>query len=230
MRICHKTLIALLLGASVIAGLYLSPGRILVFFLHQRGFDASYKRSANNAFRELVFKDFLVIDKKRGIGFIAHKASIRPRYHTLLSGAATIDFRLFDFHFIAAKNPAEVKASADMNDLLVIPFSGSSIYGEVSGTIQSSKDRLYFENITANGQAIGLSLKGSIYNDQKADIDITVRFTRDLLAGIPEDWSKVVLSDEPNGWKSLSANLKGDLSKPSLQVTGKLFRLNIREK
>jgi len=202
----------------------------VAFFLHPRDLSVSYKKFTNKSFKELIFTDFSMLDKKRGIGFTAHTADISPHYNTLFSGATTVDFRFSDLRFIAKKGPGEVKASTDVNELVIMPFSGSSSYHDVYGTIQSRKDSLYIESLTADGQTICLSLKGSIYNDQTADLALTIRFAKDLLAGIPEDWSKVVLRDEPNDWKSISANITGDLSKPYLQVTGRLFRLNIREK
>jgi hypothetical protein len=44
---------------------------------------------------------------------------------------------------------------------------------------------------------------------------------------MPPELTSMALKGETDGWQSLTVKLEGDLSKPSIQVTGKIFRLNI---
>ena len=55
----------------------------------------------------------------------------------------------------------------------------------------------------------------------------SVKVTKDVLKDIPPEFSSVIMKEEANEWKSFSVKLKGDLRSPSVQISGKLFRLNI---
>ena len=73
-------------------------------------------------------------------------------------------------------------------------------------------------------------LKGILfYSQDRADIGVTIQFSPDLLKKIPRELSETVLKGSADGWKSLSVDLKGSFKSPSIEVTGRLFKLSIKE-
>ncbi len=70
-------------------------------------------------------------------------------------------------------------------------------------------------------------LKGTLKNCTTIKSEVTIYFADKLTGKIPPELTNLVLKGEDGGWKSLSVQLDGDYSKPSIQVSGRLFRLNI---
>lgn len=205
--------------ALVASALYLSSNRIAVYFFSKAyNLDIAYKNLKGSYFKKVMFDNLNVIDRKNGIGFFAKSADIRP--------GAIIDFCLRDVHFI--KKGDEPAATYDnLTGLVSIPFSSRWTYKELSGKIRPSRRGIDVDGLIATSDEIKLSLTGAIYYDNTIKSDIVIYFSDKLIEKIPDELSKIVLRDEKDGWKSLSVKLEGNYNMPSIQVSGKLFRLNI---
>ena len=189
------------------------------FFSRAYDLDVYYKSVRGSAFSELVFGDLLFVDRRSGLGISAGLAKVRPK--------AAITFDLGEVHFI--KRGIQPLASYDnLSALVSVPFNSRWTYRRIYGRVKPSKRWIEIESLEAVSDDIKLSMRGSIYPDHTIKSDIVISFSDKLIAQIPEELSEVVLRDESEGWKSLSVKLEGDYDMPSIQVSGKLFRLNIK--
>ena len=160
---------------------------------------------------------------------IAYKhADMRPR---LVKDVLLIDFYLKDAR-VSKKTASfpETQTYNSVSDLVAAPFNGDWTYQRVSGTIKPSLKKLDIIMLNAEAKEFKISAKGSAsYETKSADMEIVLSFSGSLINMIPKELSGTVLKDEQGGWKSLSVNIKGNLNSPSISITGKMFRLNIRE-
>jgi len=219
MRFQHILLgiIALILITAVI---YISFDRIAVYLIAKtNNLDISYQ-NLNRSGRNFVFKDFKVTNKALGLGISAGSAAIRPK----LKG---YDFALIDVRFLK-KHSEEASSYENLAGLVAAPFKGDWIYKEIEGEVVSSRDAIEVKKLNAVSDEIKLRISGTFRHDNTIDADIAIYFAADLTKKIPEELSKVILADEGSGWRSLSVRLAGNYTKPSIQVSSKLFRLNIK--
>jgi hypothetical protein len=72
-----------------------------------------------------------------------------------------------------------------------------------------------------------LAFNGSMRKDNTIKSDIVIYFADELTGKIPSELTNLVLTQEESGWKSLSVKLEGNYTMPTIQVSSKLFRLNI---
>lgn len=222
--------ISLILIAAILAAFYISFDKVIVLAFKTHNLDIAYKKFTNNAFRQFIFKDFSLIAKDRKIGFTAGRAVITPKYAGIFRGGIVYDFEFADFRFISQQTTNAADTSGNIDDIIGVPFSERWAYVDVRGTLQRRKDSLYIERLLAESPKIKLDATGTLNDDRKLAITITMYFKKELFAALPDDWSRAVLKSEPNDWQSLTVNLSGDLSRPSIEMTGNLFRLTIREK
>ena len=222
-----KVSIILVILIFAVALLYLSFDRIAIFiFAKTYSLDISYKNLNRISLSGFTARDLMVTDKKSGIGIFSKSASVKP---VITIGLVGVDFDLKDVNFVKKKR--EGMPSYDSIDNLVsAPFSSNWKYGEISGSIEETKGVIKVRDLEAKSDEIRLSLSGSLYQNNNIDSRITVSFAETLTRKIPKELSEMVLRDETGGWKSFSVNLAGNYKSPAIQVSGKLFRLNIREK
>jgi len=100
------------------------------------------------------------------------------------------------------------------------------MYKEVSGLVEIFSNGITIKRFSANGREMRLIVTGDIYYNKIVDVDVTIYFAKDVLKEIPTELHSVIMQDEPDEWKSFSVKIKGNLSSPSVQITGKIFRLN----
>ena len=169
-----------------------------------------------------------ILGKAYGLNISYRHADMTPRF---VNGEILIDFDLKDVKVI--KNTLSTSAERSYNslsDLVAAPFSGAWTYERVSGTIKPSLKKLEIIRLTAEAKEFKLTAKGMTnYESKSTDMDIVLDFSDSLIRKIPKELSGAVLKDNPGGWKSLSVNIKGDFRSPSISITGRMFRLNIKE-
>lgn len=203
----------------IVLMLYLSSNRIAVYFFSKiYNIDIAYKNLKGSYFKDFMFENLSVIDRKNGLGFFSKSASIRP--------GAEIVFYLRDVHFIK-KGDEPATAYDNLSGLVSIPFSSRWTYKDISGKVRPSRIGIDVNGLIATSDDVKLSLTGSIYSDNTIKSDIVIYFSDKLIKKMPEELSKVIMRDENDGWRSLSVKLEGNYNMPSIQVSGKLFRLNI---
>jgi hypothetical protein len=124
--------------------------------------------------------------------------------------------------------PVKVESIAGLDDLVALPFTGNWMYKKITLLFRLAADGTYLDSLSAESDRIAFTVKGAFYRNDKVNADINIRFAKALTDKMPEELSRVVLQDDPDGWKGLSVNISGDYKSPAIQVSSKLFRLNIR--
>ncbi|MDP3804310.1 MAG: hypothetical protein Q8Q87_02020 [Candidatus Omnitrophota bacterium] len=219
MRLQH-ILLGIIALAMIAAVICISFDRVAVYlFAYANNLDISYGNLTRSG-ANFVFKDFKVTNKALGLGISAGSATIIPK-------VKYYDFRITDVRFLKSGG-GEESSYENLMGLIAVPFKGSWVYKEISGEIAPSRDAVELKRLDAVSDEIKLRISGKIQNDKTVDTDITIYFGESLTRKIPEELSSVILTDEKDGWKSLSVRLAGNYTKPSIQVSSRLFRLNIK--
>lgn len=129
-----------------------------------------------------------------------------------------------------SRRGAPAGAYESLGSLISAPFDGSLEYREIKGVIRPRFGRIFIDDLTADADDIKVSLKGAFfYTEDRVDLDVVMQFSQNLLRKIPRELSGTVLKGSAGGWQSLSVNLKGSFKSPAIEVTGRLFRLKIKE-
>lgn len=225
----RNILLGIIITISVTAILYVSFDRITIFvFERATHLKLSYSSLNRNGVTSFGFKNLKVVNNRIGLGIESRDAAIKPMIRGLDIQKAVIDFDLHDVRFVRYESLPESGSYDSLAGLISAPFSGNWSYRDISGRITPYKNGIKINKLNAISDEIKLSITGILYNDRSVDADIKIYFSEGLIKKIPEDLSRIILTSEDGGWKSLSAHLSGDSSKPSIQVSSKLFRLNIR--
>jgi hypothetical protein len=229
MKIKKLFLILCAVAAITAVVITLTYDRIVIYFVAKHyDLDISYSKVKNYNFKELVFDDLRAMDRKRGSGIFALHAKLWPAIGIQAANSKALTFELKNVTFIPGKSPAAKSADHLMN-LVSMPFSGKLPYKEISGDIVEMGQGIFIRKLSATGDSIMLSVNGHIYKNNNVDLNITIFFSKNILKDIPDTFTATVLKDEQGEWKSFTAHLTGDLSAPAIQISGKSFRLNIRE-
>lgn len=224
----RRYLLGFLTAGAAILIIYLNFDRIALFTISKfYSIDISYKSMARNPRAGLIFDEIRILNKKLGVGFFSQKAEIRPSWGANILKSVILDFKFKDVHFIKSR-AGDNKSNYDtLSQLVAMPFEGRWMYKDVSGIVEIFSNGITIKNFSANGKEMRLAVSGDLYYNNVADLDLTIYFSKEVIKEIPAELHSVIMQDEPNEWKSFSVKLKGDMNSPSLQIIGKLFRLNI---
>ncbi len=216
--------VILLIAISLCAAFY---AQVVVFiFAKSNNLDISYGRLQTIGFADFVFTDLKATQRGNGTGLFSSSAKVRITLNGPDPRKARTDFLLKDVHFITGGAAKETSYN-NIDGLIAMPFNALFNYEEISGKISPTPDGLYVNDLKAAGDSIKLSFDGLLTRDNRIKADIGISFEGKLADKIPPELTSMVLRDSDDGWKSLTVKLEGDLAKPSIQVTGRLFRLNI---
>lgn len=218
-------IVAVLITSAVI---YFSFDKIAVYVISRLyDLDISYKKVGRSASAGYAFENMKLINKKMGIGFYSAQGSLKPVWNSRFLRSLDVEFKFKDVHFIKAKTD-EVRARYEtLDEIVSMPFEGRWQYKEVFGEVEIFSNGITVKKFSAEGREIRLIISGDIYYNNVVNTDITIYFSKEVLKDIPPELSGVIMKDEPREWKSFSVKMKGDLDSPSLQITGKMFRLNV---
>lgn len=224
----YKILIIVAIVLIAITAISLSLDKIVIFTLSRfYGINISYTALSKDRVNGYSFENLKILNKRIGAGFFSARANLKPNNTTSILRSLDVDFKFKDVHFIRSK-PEEARSVYDsINKLVAIPFEGRWTYKDISGTVEIFSNGLTLKNFTANGSEIRLSLSGDVYYNNIVDADITIYFSQGVWKDIPSELHSIVMDDEPQGWKSFSVKVKGNYDSPSIQISGKLFRLNV---
>lgn len=212
----------------VIAVAFLFFDKIVIFTLSKvYGINITYTSLNKDKENGYSFENLKVMNRKIGVGFFSARANLKLNKKTSILKSLDIDFKFRDVHFVRSK-PEDAKPIYDsLNKLVSVPFEGRWNYKEVSGTVEIFSNGLTLKNFSASGNHIRLTLSGDIFYNNTVDAETTIYFSKEVLKDIPQELHSMVMRDEPEEWKSFSVKIKGNYHSPSMQVSGKLFRLNI---
>ena len=228
MKMIRNTLLAAAAALVVLAAMLIVflPHISLRAFASAYNLDLQYKDLKRASLSRMVFDDLTVIDRVKGIGVSSRNATIDLMWSLPNLSDSTVGFCLYDVRFV--KSAGEAAASYDTLDSLVaLPFSSNWIYKEISGKVRSSKGDVKLKDFLAKSDLLKLSLSGEIHRDNTIKSDIVIYFSDELTGKIPPELTRLVLTQEEPGWKSLSVKLEGNYAMPTINVSSKLFRLNI---
>lgn len=227
--IMKATVTAIIAAALIAMGFSAVAGRLALFTI-AKAYDLTitFQRIDHTGLKEFRLSDLMIVDNKRGIGFSAKDASLQPRL-TLTRPLVNIraDFTLHDVRLIA-RETAATETFDSLPGLVATPFAGRWNYREVSGSVATCKGGTRINRFAATSDMIKLNVSGNLYHDNSIAMDITVSFAPEIVAKIPDPLSSVVLNDAGQGWRSLDVKLSGNYATPSINVSSKLFRLNVR--
>lgn len=218
-------IISLLIAAGFVTMLYYGPIMVQVF-ASANGLDISYAKIETQGLTVFSITGLKSIEKKSGIGIVAGDAQIVLGFKDNDPRAVTADFVLKNVRFVK-KGTEKAISYNNIDGLVALPFNELWIYKEISGHVSPTQDGIFIRDFMATGDEVKFSFNGSITRAKVIDADIGIYFQSKVIGNIPPDLTNMVLADSGQGWKSLLVKLAGDLSKPSIRVTGKLFRLNI---
>lgn len=217
-------LAAVLIGAAVY---FFADSSVVYLLCRTHGLDISYKNLKGASLRQLDFDDITISDPRRALGLAAKSAIAKLRIVWRLPVKLSLDFNLNDVRF--AKTIQETApAYDDLVGLISAPFNGGWVYREIRGRLELMNNGFRLTDFMAVGDDLKISVTGDIYNTDIIHADITIHFSKAIAEKIPDEVSSVVLNDEPEGWKSLSVHLSGDYRSPAIELSSKLFRLNIK--
>jgi len=230
MRLNIPAKITIAFAATLIAALaYLyAPPLVIRAFCKAGGYDISYRHMRSASFTRISASGLKLVNADTGAGFIARKAVIRPHFGKIFSKTLSLDFDLYSVVFVNEKAAGAASGYADLSGLVEIPFKGNWTYLHIDGSVDIFDKGTRIKAFNATSDEIRLRITGYIYRDNTVDSDITIYFSGKVTSSMPEMLTEAVLADDQGDWKSLSAHVKGDLKAPAIQVTGKLFRLNIQ--
>lgn len=153
---------------------------------------------------------------------------ITPHFTARDAGGLSLDIYMKDV--LIKRKSAAPQGYDDLAALVSAPLDGSWRYRSIKGVVRPLQGKIIIESLDADADIIKVSAKGVYhYAEDSADLDMTIRFSRELIGRMPPELSDAVLKTDQNGWGSLSVNLSGNFKSPAIQITGRLFRLNIRE-
>ena len=201
-------IIALVCAIIILTGaaLFFYFDRIAVGILDKAyNIDIAYKNCSKSFSGELRFTDLSVVSRATRMGIISKTAGLKPVFK---DKHFAVGFNLQDGNFI--KKGGDRSVRYDTLTALVSENNGVKI-----------------KEFEAISDEIRLSVKGDLSYKGMINSDIVIYFADSLTRKIPPEFANVVLSNEKDGWRSLSVRLSGDPDKPSMQISSKLFRLNI---
>lgn len=226
MRLRRYLLVILIAGAGVFAA-YMNFDKIALFAASKLySYEISYKHLAKDPKAGMTFEDLRIMNSKMGLGFFSQRATIKPSRGEPWLKSVLLDFKFKDVHFLKSKANENKAVYDTLSQLVAMPFEGRWMYKEVSGLVEIFSNCITIKRFSADGKEMRIIVTGDLYYNNIVDVDVTIYFSKDVLKEVPPELSSVIMRDEPNEWKSFSVKIKGDLKSPSVQITGKVFRLN----
>ncbi|MDD5421930.1 MAG: hypothetical protein WC592_03540 [Candidatus Omnitrophota bacterium] len=215
---------AIMVTIAITVYIFFGPLAVYIFS-KANNLDISYT-SLSVSSGKFAFGSLNAADRKTGIGISSKDARITPLWRGFPAKGGGAIFRLKDVNF-TNRSPGKLASFDSLEGLIAIPFDSRWSYQEISGKVRSRKDGVDIENFSATSDEIKFEVSGSVDYDNAINIDIKVFFGGKPLEKIPRELTGALLTDEKDGWKSLAVRLSGDYKSPSINISSKLFRLNI---
>ena len=226
MKIKFLIIAVIILAAAVTV--YLSLDKIIIFSLSKfYNLNISYTAMSKNPQEGYTFENLKILNNGMGLGFFSARASLKPVHKLNFLKSVDLDFKFRDAHFIKSFKDKPKAEYDTLEGVVAVPFEGRWTYKDISGTVEIFSNGFTLKKFTANGSQIKLFVSGDIFYKGMVDVNITATFSKDALKNVPPELSSVVMNEEPEEWKSLSVKMKGDYRSPSVQIYGKLFKLNV---
>ena len=203
--------------------------RLVIFAVSKyAGIGISYSGLIKDSSGAIIMKGLDVEDHRRGLGLMAKRAIIRLRLKPFFKDGVGFIFELDEANFkMFSKGPKASGLDEPLRDIALIPFEGGWNYSKISGEISIMRGETRIKDFFAASRDIRLGVDGTAYGDDLIDARIKISFSKSAVERLPEELTNVVMNEEPEGWRTISIDLKGNPKKPSITFSSKLFRLNI---
>lgn len=222
-------LVSIMAFVLITSAVYLFFDHIMIYFLSRASsLSISYSDFKAASLNEFIFNDLTIINKKIGFGLFSQSADIKPIWRRASSGNMMINFNLQDVNFLKDESTQGLANHDNLYRIVSIPFDSNWTYKTIVGKIEPFGERINITDCIATSDDIKLSLNGTIFYDQTLDMNAVIYLSDKVTGTIPKELSVVILQNEPGGWKSLSVKIEGDYRSPSIQLSSKLFRMNIK--
>jgi hypothetical protein len=189
--------------------------------------DISYRSLERPWINRYDFYDLRVSPRPGGTGIIAKEARITISAERDSICGLGVSFELLDVRF-EGRTELEDGTYDTLEGLVSVPLGSDWLYSEIFGTVVPVKNGISIKGLTAHSRDVRIKFDGLIGKDKTIESDTVIYFSDALKSKAPKELTDVVLSTEKDGWYSLSVHLSGDYNAPSVNVSSKLFRLNIR--
>jgi hypothetical protein len=225
----RRYLLVILIACAGLFTAYMNLDRIALFAVSKLySQEISYKHLAKDPVSAaLILDDLRIINNKLGVGFFSQRATIKPTWGANWLKSVLLEFKFKDVHFLKKRTDENKTTYDTLSQLISMPFEGRWMYKEVSGLVEIFSNGITIKRFSADGKEMRLVVTGDLYYNNTADVDVTIYFSKEVLKEIPPELHSVIMQDEPNEWKSFSVKIKGNLNSPAIQITGKVFRLNV---
>lgn len=214
---------------AISASISFWPQIAVRIFSAASGLDITYDGIKKASLTEIALNNVTALSRAKGVGLSADSAVIRPLWNGADPRNATIAFEFRNVHFLKKTADAPISYN-NLDGLVALPFSSNWVYSVISGKVRSDGKGIAIKDFMAKSSDMKLAFSGTIAPDNSISFDITIHFADTLTRKIPPELTKMVLNNEPEGWKSLAVKLEGNYSAPRIEVSSKLFRLKIAVK
>ncbi len=222
--------IVCIVGMALVISFFIAFDRIVAAIVSRySGLRMTYSRLSPDRTGKIIVRGLELTEPKSGLALHAEKGVLKPRMEFGPGTRFGISFTLEGAHFNKHEKGPRAGYST-FSDLAVIPFQHAWNYSVISGDIVFDGKTIEVRNFKAQSADIRLDIKGSLSAESKIDATIKVSFSGDAGRQIPEEIAVPVLQDEGDGWKYLTVRVQGDYRAPAVQISSKLFRLDISNK
>ena len=223
----RKYLLGITLLAAVCAVVFIFYGRAVVYiFAKTNNMEIAYTQLKATRMNEFLFDGLTVRDRKSGMGIFAESARVDFSLKSADPRRIATAFDLKTVNFLTGQQE-KAPSYNNIDGLVAAPFNSALHYQSISGKIYRESDCVRIEDVMARSDQLKMRVSGTLKDTSRISSDITIYFADSLTGTIPSEYLLMVLKSDEPGWKSLTVRLEGDFAKPSIQVSGKLFRLNI---
>jgi len=217
---------AVIIAAAACAAAIALPGIAVSAFASANKLDIGYDRLKEPGPFGMSFAGLAITDRSKGIGIRADDARLKFGWTGPDPRRISVGFDLRGVKLLKlAHKPAPSYDTLD--GLVAMPFSAGAAYDSITGNVRFRAGDITITGFMAKSPDIRLSFNGTIKRDDTIDSDIVIYFSDNLTGRIPPELTKLVLTQESPGWKSLSVKLRGNYSMPTIHLSSKLFRLHI---
>ncbi len=222
-RIFLTLVIAIVALGAVTAAFF---DRMVIFAVSRyNGIETGYSRLYREA-GAIVLDDLSLAENRRGVGLYCKRAVLKPALKDFFKKGLEIYFNLEDARF--KKIGDSGRPSADpLSAMVLVPFEGAWRYSDIEGDLVINGRAMAIKKLDAAGKDLKFYLSGNINADDTIELSVKIYFSQNAVRQLPDEFTEAVLSDEDDTWKTLSVKLEGNYRSPGIQLTGKLFRLNI---
>lgn len=171
-----------------------------------------------------IFLGGISASDKGSVLFQAETVNINYNLAAVLSGKKEIVFSAKGVKFYG-----DIALLNSVSNILTMPKMPNIGFSAINGDFEIHKDVVLVKKLAAINDDMVINGEGSIKKTGDLDCTIHFSFAKPITDTIPDLVKITLLSEEKDGWMSITLKTTGNYVKPSLHVDSELFKLNIKE-